>query len=180
MPEEQTTVDQATEQQNLDNEQTTEKVFTQDDVNRIGTKEHNSGYSKAIRDLGFEDAETAKQALKDYQEWQESQKTEVQKQSEELSAKEKALENAQQANKVLEAKLAAVSSGVNPDSVDDVIALAERIVTDDVTMAQAITQVLEKYPQFSSQDVKDEEETRPNFFVGGNPGVSKTSVIDPF
>ncbi|HFI0700737.1 TPA: hypothetical protein ACGO3H_000171 [Streptococcus suis] len=48
MAEEQT-VDHATETV----EEAAEKTFSQDDVIRIGTKEHKSGYSKAIKDLGF-------------------------------------------------------------------------------------------------------------------------------
>lgn len=47
-------------------EVTPEKVYTHEDVNRLGTKEQKSGYSKAVRDLGFDDFETAKNALKVY------------------------------------------------------------------------------------------------------------------
>ncbi|MDR5650581.1 hypothetical protein, partial [Staphylococcus nepalensis] len=61
MAEEQT-VDHATE--NV--EEVAEKTFSQEDVNRVGKKEHKSGYAKAIKDLGFGHVESAKEALKAY------------------------------------------------------------------------------------------------------------------
>ncbi|MBS4456117.1 hypothetical protein [Tuanshanicoccus lijuaniae] len=175
MAEEQTSVDQATNQTNLEVEET--KVFTQEDVNRIGTKEHNSGYSKAIRDLGFEDAEAAKNALKAYQDWQESQKSEAEKQSEALKSKEEALSNADNRIKSLEAENAALKQGVNADSVEDVVALAERLVNDETTIDQAIQKVLDKYPHFSG----GQEEVKPTFSAKGNPSVDMgVKVKDPF
>lgn len=170
MAEEQT-VDHATEPV----EQTTEKTFSQEDVTRISTKEHKSGYSKAIKDLGFSDVETAKTALAEYAKWQESQKSEADKQAEALTAKDKELANAQAENKILASKLAALSKGVNADSVDDVIALAERLVTDDVSIDDAIGQVLTKYPQFGKQEPV--EEKKPTITVPGNPSAQNSLEI---
>lgn len=164
MAEEQT-VDHATETV----EQVTEKTFSQEDVTRISTKEHKSGYSKAIKDLGFSDVETAKTALAEYAKWQESQKSEADKQAEALTAKDKELANVQAENKILASKLAALSKGVNADAVDDVIALAERLVTDDVSIDDAIGQVLAKYPQFGKQEPV--EEKKPTITVPGNPSA---------
>lgn len=170
MAEEQT-VDHATETV----EQTTEKTFSQEDVTRISTKEHKSGYSKAIKDLGFPDVETAKTALAEYAKWQESQKSEADKQAEALTAKDKELANAQAENKILASKLAALSKGVNADAVDDVIALAERLVTDDVSIDDAIGQVLAKYPQFGKQEPV--EEKKPTITVPGNPSAQNSLEI---
>lgn len=47
-------------------EATPKKVYTQEDVNRLGNKAHKSGYTKAVRDLGFDDFEAANNALKVY------------------------------------------------------------------------------------------------------------------
>ncbi|MFM0876516.1 hypothetical protein [Streptococcus suis] len=170
MAEEQT-VDHATETV----EQATEKTFSQEDVTRISTKEHKSGYSKAIKDLGFSDVETAKNALAEYAKWQESQKSEADKQAEALTAKDKELANAQAENKILASKLAALSKGVNADAVDDVIALAERLVADDVSIDDAIGQVLAKYPQFGKQEPV--EEKKPTITVPGNPSAQNSLEI---
>ncbi|QBX14817.1 hypothetical protein Javan157_0023 [Streptococcus phage Javan157] len=150
----------------LENNQQEDKVFTQDDLNRVGTKEHSKGYNKAVKDLGFDDIESVKDALKAFQEWQESQKSESEKQTEILNAKDKELEEARANNKALNAKLAAMSLGVNAESIDDVIALSERLVTDETSIEDAIKTVLGKYPHFGQ--TKDKA---PKITVAGNPSA---------
>ncbi|HFP5954073.1 TPA: hypothetical protein ACHI5I_000994 [Streptococcus pyogenes] len=44
-------VDQETT--DLENNQQEDKAFTQDDLNRVGTKEHSKGYNKAVKDLSL-------------------------------------------------------------------------------------------------------------------------------
>ncbi|KPJ22128.1 hypothetical protein AKK44_06190 [Streptococcus phocae] len=157
-------VDQETT--NLENSQSEDKTFTQDDLTRVGTKEHSKGYNKAIKELGFDDANSAQEALKAYRNWQESQKSEAEKQLEVLAAKDKELEEVLASNKALNAKLAAVSLGVNADSIDDVIALSERLVDDDTSIENAIKKVLDKYPHFGQ--VKDRV---PKITFAGNPSA---------
>lgn len=157
-------VDQETT--DLENNQQEDKAFTQDDLNRVGTKEHSKDYNKAVKDLGFDDVESAKDALKAFQEWQESQRSESEKQTEILNAKDKELEEARANNKALNAKLAAMSLGVNAESIDDVIALSERLVTDETSMEDAIKTVLGKYPHFGQ--TKDKA---PKITVAGNPSA---------
>ncbi|WP_178085621.1 hypothetical protein [Streptococcus ruminantium] len=156
-------------------EEVAEKIFSQEDVNRVGKKEHKSGYAKAIKDLGFADVESAKEALKAYEDWQESQKTEADKQTELLASKDRELASALDANKRLEAKLSALTQGVNVDSVDDVIALSERLVNEDTTIDEAIKQVVGKYPQFAT--TPNTTEKKPTFTVVDNPSAgAKTDV----
>lgn len=150
----------------LENNQPEDKAFTQDDLNRVGAKEHSKGYNKAFKDLGFDDVESAKDALKAFQEWKESQKSESEKQTEILNAKDKELEEARANNKALNAKLAAMSLGVNAESIDDVIALSERLVTDETSIEDAIKTVLGKYPHFGQ--TKDKA---PKITVAGNPSA---------
>ncbi len=157
-------VDQETT--DLENNQQEDKAFTQDDLNRVGTKEHSKGYNKAVKDLGFDDVESAKDALKAFQESQESQRSESEKQTEILNAKDKELEEARANNKALNAKLAAMSLGVNAESIDDVIALSERLVTDETSIEDAIKTVLGKYPHFGQ--TKDKA---PKITVAGNPSA---------
>lgn len=51
-------------------------------------------------------------------------------------------------NNYLKSQVAALKAEVQPKSVDDVIVLAERLISDEVDIDQAIGQVVEKYPHF--------------------------------
>ncbi|MEX2784453.1 hypothetical protein AB3331_04615 [Streptococcus sp. H49] len=152
------------------------KTFTQEEVNGFVTKEAKKAQEKIFKSLGFEDIKSAKEGLEKLKEWQDSQKSEAEKQSETLAATEKELAAAQAENKNLEAKLAAFGKGVNAESVDDVITLAERLVNDEVSIDDAISQVLKKYPQFGAETPKEEEKP-PTITVSGNPTVQGTGEI---
>lgn len=154
------------------------KTFTQEDVNGIAAKEVKKAQEKLLKDLGFNDFENAKDGLAKLKEWQESQKSEAEKQSEALKARETELSDAQNQMKALKAENAALKQGVNADSVEDVVALAERLVNEETTIDQAIKVVLDKYPQFGS--VQDNE-PKPTFAAKGNPSISTgNGVKDPF
>lgn len=90
----------------------------------------------------------SKEDLKAYKEWQDSQKTDEQKQNEAITNAEKAKSEAEQRASEFEAKYTAMSKGVKSDAVDDVIALAKVKVSDATTLEQAIDSVIAKYPQF--------------------------------
>lgn len=64
-------------------------------------------------------------------------------------------ENSKQKIAVLEGKVHALSVGVAADCIDDVLALAQAKVSDEVTLEQAIDNVIEKYPNFKGN--KDKE-----------------------
>ena len=168
-----TNVDQATD--NLEQELSSEKTFTQNDLTRVGSKEHSKGYAKALKELGFSDAETAKSELEAYKQWQEQQKTEQEKQSEALEAKEKELANASAQLKSLQAENAALKQGVIAESVDDVVALAERLVDDETTIDDAIKSVLEKYPQFKGTEPPSTQSVAP-----GNRYSTKEAEVNVF
>lgn len=168
----QNTTDQSANTGDIVESQTQEpevKTFTQEDVNGVVAKEVKKAQEKMLKSLGFEDIKGAKDGLQQLKEWQDSQKTESEKQIEALAIKDKELSEIQAENKTLSAKLSALSQGVNTDSLEDVIALAERLVTDEVSMDDAIGQVLGKYPQFGSAKEPVEKEKPPTFTVGGNP-----------
>lgn len=117
---------------------TEEKTFTQEEVNRM-IKDRVAREKKG---------QLSKEELKAYQEWKESQKTEAQKQSEALTNAEKAKQDAEERANTLEAKVTCLSKGVLADSVDDVVILAKAMISEEVTMDQAVDKVLEKYPSF--------------------------------
>lgn len=156
------------------------KTFTQEEVNGLVAKEVKKAQEKIFKSLGFEDVKSAKDGLKQLKEWQDSQKTEAEKKAEAIADKEKQLEAVILENKQLTAKYAALTLGVRSDAVDDVIALSQSKVTDDVTINDAIAEVLEKYPQFGNVPEETKEEPKPSFSIGGTPTVKEEDKVDPF
>nr|DAK45551.1 MAG TPA: Major capsid protein [Caudoviricetes sp.] len=153
------------------------KTFTQDEVTGLVAKEAKKAQEKIFKSLGFEDVKSAKEGLQQLKEWKDSQKSEAEKQSEALATKEKELEAALSSQRLLEAKLSALTLGVNAESVDDVITLSNRLVSDEVSIEDAIGQVLQKYPQFGRTE--QPEEKKPTFSAGGNP-TAGTNQEDAF
>jgi len=146
-------------------EKAEEKLFRQEDVNNIVAREVKKTQEKLLKELGIDDFENAKEGLKKFREWQESQKTEQEKLQESVQKLTQDNETLASENASLKAQLAAVKQGVKADSLEDVIALAERLVNDETTIDDAIKQVVEKYPHFA-ENVSEEEEQKPKFTTG--------------
>jgi hypothetical protein len=144
----------------------TQKTFTQEDVNNIVAREIKKTQEKLLKQLGIDDFNSAKEGLQKFKEWQESQKTEAQKQAERLQQLEQQFQTAQQEKEALAAQLAAVKAGVHADYVEDVVVLAQRMVNDDTTMEEAIAKVLEKYPHFKQAQQEPQQDQKPTFTTG--------------
>lgn len=164
-----TAAEQSGEQVAQQPEPKTEKTFTQEQVNGFVAKESKKAQEKFLKDLGFENFESAEQGLQQFKAYQESQKSESEKQTELLNNTTKELEQERNRTKHLEASLSAFKLGVNADSVEDVIALAERLVTEEKDIATAIGEVLAKYPHFGVNQEPVAKEPTPTITVGGNP-----------
>ena len=147
-------------------EKAEEKLFRQEDVNNIVAREAKKAQEKLLKELGIDDFENAKDGLAKFREWQESQKTEQEKQQEKLQELQTNNETLANENANLKAQLAAVKQGVKAESVEDVIALAERLVNDETTIDDAIKQVIEKYPYFAENVSEEEQEQKPKFTRG--------------
>lgn len=89
--------------------------------------------------------------LAEFRKWQESQKSDAEKHAAAISKAEKAKLAAEQKAADFEAKYTAMLKGVNAEAVEDVIALARVKVSDDVTLDDAISEVIKKYPSFTSK-----------------------------
>lgn len=141
------------------------KTFTQEEVNNIAAREAKKAQEKFLKQLGIDDFENAKEGLKKFREWQDSQKTEAEKQAEQLKAAEaKQAELAERAA-TLEAQVAALKAGVNADSVEDVVTLAKVYVNEDLDITAAIEKVVEKYPHFKAVQ-EQKQENMPTFTTG--------------
>jgi hypothetical protein len=159
---------------NQPNNQT--KTFTQEDVQNIVAREAKKAQEKLLKQLGIEDFNSAKEGLQKFKEWQESQKTEAQKQAERLQQLEQQFTAVQQEKEALAAQLAAVKAGVHADFVEDVVVLAQRLVNDDTTLEEAITKVIEKYPHFKEAQ-QQQDPPKPQFSTGQH---TKSSGNEPF
>lgn len=156
--------DVETTETKTDTEETTqeEKTFTQADVDKL-IKERIARERKN---------QLPKEELKAYQEWKESQKTEAEKKNEALTNAEKARLAAEERALLAETKVTCLSKGVVATSVDDVVILAKAMVTEEVTIEQAIDKVLEKYPSFKGQQQQEEQK---GFIIGAGSQKQKES-----
>lgn len=152
-----------------------DKTFKQEDVNNIVAKESKKATEKVLKELGIEDFENAKDGLAKFKKWQDEQKTDAEKQQETLGNLEKDKQTLTSENGSLKFQISAMKQGVIPDSVEDVVALAERLVSDETTIDEAIKQVVDKYPHFA----KKEEEDNP-YFTTKETNTNRDRNIDAF
>nr|DAO46920.1 MAG TPA: Major capsid protein [Bacteriophage sp.] len=144
-----------------------EKTFTQADVDKL-IKERLAREKKG---------QPSKEELEAFNNWKESQKTEEEKKNEALTNAEKAKQDAEDRANTLEAKVTCLSKGVLADSVDDVVILAKAMVSEEVTMDQAVDKILEKYPSFKG--VQQQDENLGFIKVGaGDDGKKKENIND--
>lgn len=160
------------------------KTFTQDDVSAIASKEAKKERERILKSLGIEDVDNAKDGMKAFKEWQESQKTEAQKQADQLEALQKTNLSAEQEKAQLRAEVSALKNKVKPESVADVIVLANNLVTEDVDIDAAMKSVIEKYPHFKDVVEADDKETKKPKFATGNhdttPPTEAAKWLDAF
>lgn len=157
-----------------------DKTFTQEDVNNVVAKESRKATEKVLKDLGIEDFENAKEGMEKFKEWQESQQTEQEKQEKAMKSLQMDNESLKQEKQTLVSQISAMKAGVKGESVEDVVALAERRVTDKVSIDDAIKQVIKDYPHFTNVAAENNEsDNKPNFLSGQHGSDSNTNV-DPF
>lgn len=123
-------------------------TFSQADLNRIGAQEKANGKKSILKELGFEDEKSAKEAITKYNEWMASQKTEAEKQQEKLNAATSAQTAAEARAILAENKLEIMKAGGNAASVDDIMAMISVRVNDKTDFKAALEAVKKAYPNF--------------------------------
>lgn len=119
------------------------KTFTQEDVNRLLKNEKESAKKALLKELGVEDAKSAKEGLAKYKEILDKDKTAAEKTGENLAAETKAKQEAEKRALLAEAKVEVLSAGCKPDYLDDVITLAMTKVSDDKDLAAVVKEMKE-------------------------------------
>lgn len=164
-----------------DNGKSKSKTFTQDDVNAIAAKEAKKAQEKLLKQLGVKDVKSAKDGLDQFKKHMDSQKSDADKALEKAQLLEATNTELLTKAQTLEAQNAALKADVNPDSLDDVIVLAKNLVTEDVTIDDAIKTVLEKYPNFKREAKPADEgdsKKKPKFSNGDHKQGDKTTEND--
>lgn len=158
-------------------EKNQEKTFTQKELNDIVAKQTKEAQEKLLKKAGFTDFENAKEGMAKFIEWQESQKTEAQKQQEAYEQAQALLNAEKQRAQSLETQLLAIKLGVDNESFDDFIVLSKAKVNDNITLEQAMQETLEKYPHFKG--VTKIASPSPKFTTGTHIPKQETGN-DPF
>lgn len=118
-----------------------ERTFTQEDVNRMMAAEKEQGRKSILRELGVEDVTSAKEGLQKYQEYLNSQKTELQQAQESQARLQNEYADAIAKAKHMEGCMTAMKLGVVADSVEDIVALAATKVSDTKSLEAVLSEM---------------------------------------
>lgn len=151
------------------------KTFTQEEVNRLMKAEKESAKKALLKELGVDDAKTAKEGLAKYREILDKDKTDAERAKEGLAAETRAKGEAERRALLAEAKVEALSAGCNPVYLDDLITLASSRVTEDKDLAAVVKEMKEdqKYKTFFGTDHESEDKG-----TGGGGGYRRKQGSD--
>lgn len=151
------------------------RTFTQEEVNRMMRDEKESAKKSLLRELGVDDAKTAKEGLAKYREILDKDKTDAERAKEGLAAETKAKGEAERRALLAEAKVEALSAGCNPTYLDDLITLATSRVTEDKDLSAVIKEMKgdQKYKTLFGTDHEPEDKG-----TGGGGGYRRKQGSD--
>lgn len=168
--------DNTQDQQGTDSQQSEGKTFTQDDVNNLVARETKKQQEKLLKQLGVSDFKDAKEGMTKLKEFQDAQKTDQEKLNDKLATFESQINEKDTTISDLQAENEAIKAGIKDEkNLEAVITLAKTKVNDEISIKEAIKQVVEDYPHFAGQ--QDQEEDKPNFTTGKH---NKQSTGDSF
>lgn len=131
------------------------KTFTQEQVNKMMTREKNQGRSAALKELGIDPKDSKMVAM--VKALIESQKTDEQKAAEKDAENQTKMNEVEQRAQVAEAKAEAMMLGVKTQYVDDVVTLALAKMTEDSDLKTIIGEFKTKYPVWFGKSEDDDK-----------------------
>lgn len=134
------------------------KIFTQEQVNKMMTREKNQGRSAALKELGIDPKDSKMVAM--VKALIESQKTDEQKAAEKDIENQTKMNEAEQRAQVAEAKAEAMMLGVKTQYVDDVVTLALAKMTEDSDLKTIIGEFKTKYPVWFGESEDDDKDSK--------------------
>lgn len=149
-------------------EEVAKVTFTQDEFNSKMAERANRAENDLLKSLGVGSKEDLQQALAEFQEFKDSQKTEAEKKDEQVKALTDEKTQLQTEYDNLKAQVEAMKLGVKDDLISEFIQLANAKVTDEVNLTEAMKQVIEKIPTFT-ETVEQTPEKKPTFVNPVNP-----------
>ena len=130
------------------------KTFTQEQVNKMMTREKNQGRSAALKELGIDPKDSKMVAM--VKALIESQKTDEQKAAEKDAENQTKMNEAERRAQIAEAKAEAMMLGVKTQYVDDVVTLALAKMTEDSDLKTIIGEFKTKYPVWFGESEEDD------------------------
>lgn len=152
------------------------KTFTQEQVNRMMTREKNQGRNSVYKELGIDPKDSKTVAM--FKAFIESQKTEEQKAQEQENENKAKVAEAENRAKIAEAKAEAIMLGVNTKFVEDIVTLAMGKVNDSTDIKTAITELKTKYPNMFESTEDDEDKPKGKTGQKGTGSSVKSSEKD--
>ena len=155
------------------------KTFTQDQVNRMMTREKNQGRNAVYKELGIDPKDS--KTINMFKAFIESQKTDEQKASEKEAENQSKVTEAEKRAQVAEAKAEAMMLGVKSQYVDDIVTLALAKMTEDSDLKTIIGEFKTKYPVWFGESSEEDEKNNKDKGKTGQKGTGssvKTSKED--
>ena len=145
------------------NQQPEGKSYTQEQLNAMMANEKRTARQAILKELGLEykDDKDFKTQMANIKKTLDAGKTQQQLDAEAKKAAEAARDEANAKATQLEMKVAALSAGVNPGCVDDIITLAAPKVTEEKPITKVLEELKTKYPAMFG-------ETQKNTGTGGS------------
>lgn len=147
------------------------KTFTQDQVNRMMTREKNQGRNAVYKELGIDPKDS--KAIAMVRALIDSQKTDEEKAAEEKAENQSKMNEAEQRAQVAEAKAEAMMLGVKTQYVEDVVTLALAKMTEDSDIKTIIGEFKTKYPVWFGESEEDEK-NKDNKSKTGHKGTGSS------
>lgn len=152
------------------------KSFTQEQLNKMMTREKKQGRNAAFKELGIDPKDT--KMVNMFKAFIESQKTDDQKAAEQEAANNAAKAEAEQRALVAEAKAEAMMQGVKTQYVDDIVTLALAKMTDDADLKTIIGEFKTKYPVWFGQSEDEEDGNKGGKGKTGQKGTGSSVKPD--
>lgn len=156
------------------------KSYSDEELEKLLSSKSKEGKAEMLKALGFKSEEEASAAIKKYQEWLDSQKTDEEKRKEKENQTNAELAEAKKTAEIAEAKVEALKLGAKPDSVDDVISLAISKKSEDGDFKTVIAEIKKKYSNMfeASTDEDDKDGKKKKAGQKGTGGNINNRIKD--
>lgn len=156
------------------------KSYSDEELGKLLSSKSKEGKAEVLKALGFKSEEEASAAIKKYQEWLDSQKTDEEKRKEKENQTNAELAEAKRTAEIAEAKVEALKLGAKPDSVDDVISLAISKKSEDGDFKTVIAEIKKKYSNMfeTSTDEDDKDSKKKKAGQKGTGGNINNRIKD--